>query len=492
MSFGEDIRSLVNEALDPALSKAGSWARIPLGQVATILNGYPWKSKYFDNTTGVALIRIRDVTTGMTETFYNGPTVDGFWIEQGDLLVGMDGDFNLRRWNSDRGLLNQRVCKITTDPDAYSSEFLEYILPPYLRLINDNTSSVTVKHLSSRTLAEIPLPLPPLAEQRRIVAKLDVLTARLADARGQLDRIPALTKQLRKRSVSRAFDGSLTADWRMARGDSKIVTDDALDQAYRIEAGSLRRKPPAEIDWRPSFDIPSSWRWVSIDQVVAQVQYGSSAKTTSDSSGVPVLRMGNIQRGKLDLTDLKYLPRDHDEFPDLLLNEGDVLFNRTNSLELVGKTAVYKRLDKPTSFASYLIRIRPSGVLPELLSAYLNSPFARSWIERVANQQVGQANVNGSKLKALGIPLPPFDEQAEILQRLSTVFAHADHLEAESARARVLLDRMEASILTKAFKGELVPQDPQDEPAIVLLDRIRAQRTFPHERKGRRTGTAPA
>jgi type I restriction enzyme S subunit len=292
-----------------------------------------------------------------------------------------------------------------------------------------------------------------------------------------------LTEELRKQIVREAFDGTLTADWRISNGNSEITSDNTLNEAYLSEVGSPRRKPPAEIEWRPSFDVPPSWRWVSIDHLVTQVQYGSSAKTSSDANGVPVLRMGNIQRGKLDWTDLKYLPRDHKEFPDLLLNEGDLLFNRTNSFELVGKTAVCNRLDKPTSFASYLIRIRPYAMLADLLSAYLNSPLARSWVKRVASQQVGQANVNGSKLKALGIPLPPFDEQAEMLQRLNAAFARADRLEAEAARARALLDRLEAAILAKAFKGELVPQDPNDEPASVLLDRIRAQRAAAPEAK---------
>jgi type I restriction enzyme S subunit len=294
--------------------------------------------------------------------------------------------------------------------------------------------------------ARIPVPVPPVAEQRRIVAKLDLLTARIARARGELDRVPILAEQFRKQIVCEAFDGSLTADWRVSNADSKIITDDALNEAYLTEAGSPRRKPPAPIEWRPGFALPSSWRWVSIDQVVTQVQYGSSAKTSSDADGIPVLRMGNIQRGRLDWTDLKYLPRDHEEFPDLLLNEGDLLFNRTNSFELVGKTAVCKDLYSLTSFASYLIRIRPFGVLAELLSAYLNSPFARSWIERVVSQQVGQANVNGSKLKALGVPLPPFDEQTEILRRLNNAFARDHRLEAEAARARALLDRLESAI----------------------------------------------
>ena len=128
--------------------------------------------------------------------------------------------------------------------------------------------------------------------------------------------------------------------------------------------------PFLTVSWRPDLDIPPSWRLVSVDQVVAQVQYGSSAKTSEESDGVPVLRMGNIQRGELHWTELKYLPANHAEFPNLLLEVGDVLFNRTNSFELVGKSAVCKALDRPASFASYLIRVRPSAILGELLAMY--------------------------------------------------------------------------------------------------------------------------
>jgi hypothetical protein len=197
VSFGEDVAELVELSRDPVVAKAVDWPRVPLGEVAEILNGFPWKSDRFSKSGGVPLIRIRDVTTGETETFYDGPITEGYWVEPGDLLVGMDGDFNVRRWQSEKALLNQRVCKITSDPDFFDTRMLEYLLPGYLRLINQATSSVTVKHLSSRTLAELPLPFPPLAEQRRIVAKLDALTARLARARAELDRVLNLAHRLR-------------------------------------------------------------------------------------------------------------------------------------------------------------------------------------------------------------------------------------------------------------------------------------------------------
>ena len=332
--------------------------------------------------------------------------------------------------------------------------------------------------------AKIVVPVPPLAEQRRIVAKVDALTASIGRARVDLERVSALADNLRASTVVAAMRGDLTARW---RGEHNLYASPAAEteDAYERVAGMRRRKPALPVEWRPEITIPSSWRWASVDELVGVVQYGTSAKTTDDAGGVPVLRMGNIQRGALDWTKLKYLSASHDEFPALFLIDGDVLFNRTNSPELVGKAAVY-RGNEPASFASYLIRLRCADILPDLLARYLNSPIGREWVGQVASQQVGQANVNGTKLKALGIPFPPMAEQIEMNRLLDAAFARADRLEAEATRARAVLDRLEAAILAKAFRGELVPQDPNDEPASVLLDRIRAERAAaPKPKRGR-------
>jgi type I restriction enzyme S subunit len=185
------------------------------------------------------------------------------------------------------------------------------------------------------------------------------------------------------------------------------------------------------------------------------VQYGSSAKTSEDPTGIPVLRMGNIIEGQLQITELKYLPKSHDEFPALLLEPGDVLFNRTNSAELVGKTALYRGHPKPCSFASYLIRVRLlNGCLPEFLVYYINSVFGRGWISSVVSQQVGQANVNGTKLQALVVSLPPFAEQeiivAEVERRMCLLGNLDNAIDASFARA----ERLRQSTLSRMFNGE--------------------------------------
>lgn len=204
------------------------------------------------------------------------------------------------------------------------------------------------------------------------------------------------------------------------------------------------------------------WRWLTIGEIAAEVRYGTSSKTNQDADGVPVIRMGNIQEGTIVLNSLKYLPASHHEFPQLLLEPGDLLFNRTNSAELVGKCAVYKGNPSCASFASYLIRVRlKAGFLPEYIAFYINSSYGREWIKSVVSQQVGQANVNGTKLKNLQIPLPPLDEQRRIVEEIEQQFTRLDAGVAALRSAQTKLKRYRAAVLKTACEGKLVPTEAE-------------------------------
>lgn len=223
--------------------------------------------------------------------------------------------------------------------------------------------------------------------------------------------------------------------------------------------------------------LPEGWTWASVEQVSSVAQYGSSAKC-AEAGEVPVLRMGNLSRdGAIDAARLKFLPSRHPEFPELLLSEGDLLFNRTNSAELVGKSAVYRGTPSPCSFASYLIRIRTiMGCDSRYVAACLNSSYGREWIKAVVNQQVGQANVNGTKLQAFVFPLPPAPEQSRIVEETERVLSTSQVAEQAIESNQKRATRLRQSILKRAFEGKLVSQNPNDEPAAVLLGRIRAER----------------
>lgn len=348
------------------------------------------------------------------------------------------------------------------------------------------------------------LPLPPLNEQRRIVEKLDAAFDKSRAAKARLERLPALLEKLKRSILAAAFRGDLTKDWRAANPDvepaSLLLERIRAERRRRWEEG-LRAKgkapkkatyeEPAPVDVAGLPELPEGWAWASVDELASLFQYGSSAKT-DDVGEVPVLRMGNIFDGELVVGNLKFLPRTHDEFPELFLKPGDILFNRTNSPELVGKTAVYRGDPATCSFASYLIRVRVEVIEPAWVSYYVNSPAGRDWVRSVVAQQVGQANVNGTKLRALAVPVPPAGEIRAALMLVQAAFDAVRALRGRVERAAFAASRCEQAALGKAFRGELVPQNPTDEPASVLLDRIRAARADEPQRarRGRAARTA--
>ena len=187
------------------------------------------------------------------------------------------------------------------------------------------------------SISDFKITLPPVSEQRRIVAKLDALDASSKRARADLDRIPALVARAKQAMLAKAFRGDLTADYRASGRmsapqyeEAELYGEKKRKEAWRVwasEQNSKRRyKPPQSVDWTPDLNLPEGWCWLSVDQLCAASQYGSSAKTNDDTAGVPVLRMGNIQDGRLGFSNLKFLPQGHSEFPELLLKEGDLLF----------------------------------------------------------------------------------------------------------------------------------------------------------------------
>ena len=291
--------------------------------------------------------------------------------------------------------------------------------------------------------------LPPLPEQRRIVAKIDSLTGKSKRARDHLDHIPRLVEKYKQAVLAAAFRGDLTREWRLAHG---------LPEPHSVQLGN----------------------------VAEGFNYGSAAKSVKEGR-VPVLRMGNIQNGKLDWADLVFT-NDAVEISKYRLVPGDVLFNRTNSPALVGKTALYDS-DRVAIYAGYLIKVRcKPELLPTFLTYCLNSPMGRAYSWAVKSDGVSQSNINAKKLAAFSFDLPSPQEQAEIVRRIETAFIWIDRLASEATSARRLIDRLDQTVLARAFRGELVPQDPTDEPASALLDRIRAERgAAPKAKRGRKT-----
>ena len=336
------------------------------------------------------------------------------------------------------------------------------------------TGAVGQKRVPATFLEQCEIPLPELDEQRRIVAEIEKQFSRVDEAVATLKRVKTNLKRYKAAVLNAAVEGRLVETEAEAalrehrdyeHGEQLLQRILEARRSHWHCKGKYRE--PAVPDTTELPVSPGGWAWASIEQLSRLVEYGTSAKTSEDSSGVPVLRMGNIVEGELRFDELKYLPTTHDEFPGLLLQSGDLIFNRTNSPELVGKTAVYTGSPKECSFASYLIRVRlVDGAAPKLPAAYINSSHGRKWVKSVVTQQVGQANVNGTKLRALAVPLPPEPEQQRIVTELDRRLSLLRQAESQISANLQRSSRVRQSILEWAL-GQRIGQIGDRRPSAV-------------------------
>lgn len=379
----------------------------------------------------------------------------------GRICTGFDGAYNVA------------LAKLIFNDSYLSREFVKYLfMGPWFREVVSNNSRSCQTGFNRNDIKDVSFPLAPLKEQRRIVAKLEKLLYRIDACKERLEKIPALLKRFRQSVLSATCSGRLTADWREKNPDVRLEChSEQSEESHAISKGETLRFTQGD---NGESHLPESWIVTALEKLCEGFQYGTSAKSQK-SGKVPVLRMGNIQNGKIDWTDLAYTS-DEDEINKFILRKGDVLFNRTNSPELVGKTGIYKG-ERPAIFAGYLIRIKN---YPDLNSEYLNyclnTVYAREFCQQVKTDGVSQSNVNAQKLGKFPLSLPPLPEQHEIVRRVESLFKKADEIEARYKKAKAFVDKLTQSILAKAFRGELVPQDPDDEPASVLLERIKAEK----------------
>jgi type I restriction enzyme S subunit len=315
--------------------------------------------------------------------------------------------------------------------------------------------------INQRSLSQVSVLLAPTREQKRIVAKVEQLLARINAARERLAKVPAILKRFRQSVLAAACSGRLTADWRDRHGEVDSVDEilKRLEKRRVDEATTPKQKNRLKeiYSYREKEDprlIPENWTYVALDKLCGSFQYGTSRKSQS-SGKVPVLRMGNIQDGHIDWNNLVYTS-DDSEIQKYRLNSGSVLFNRTNSPELVGKTGIY-RGEQPAVFAGYLIRINNFDDLnSEYLNYCLNSNHAKEFCLRVKTDGVSQSNINAQKLGKFEVPFCSLEEQQEIVRRLGALFRFADQIEARYQKAKAHTEKLTQAILSKAFRGDLV------------------------------------
>ena len=351
--------------------------------------------------------------------------------------------------------------------------------------------------------------LAPLPEQCRIVAEVEKQFTRLDASVVALRRAQANLKRYRASVLRAACSGELVAtEAELARAEGReyepagVLLESILaERRAHWEAQEKRRgkyKEPAAPDTSDLPTLPEGWAWATLEQAT-EIQGGiqKQPKRTPATNPSPFLRVANVLRGNLDLTEVHLIELFSGELEKLRLVAGDLLIVEGNgSPSQIGRMAIWKGAIDDCVHQNHIIRARVrSGIVPQFVETYWNSPLGTASVLNVASSTSGLYTLSVSKVGGLPVPLPPLAEQhrivAEVERRLSVIQQAETAVEASLRRA----ERLRQSILKRAFCGELAPQDPDDEPASVLLERIRAQReaepaeaaTTKQQRPARRT-----
>lgn len=371
-------------------------------------------------------------------------TVSEFWnsidpkyfLLENDVLLNTLGHGTLGR----AGIVPVLHKKLLTDGhlfvfrlySAIASKYFYYYLQykrPEIEISANGSTNQTF--LSLKRTNQWLIPVPPLAEQERIVAKIEELLPLVSEYDEVENRISALNTEfpdkLRKSILQQAVQGKLTERDPSDEPAIELLDRIRAEKAKLIAEGKIKKEKiiPVISEEDQLFDIPDTWTWTTIADTCTNIQYGTSEKS-APSGKVAVLRMGNLQGGKIDYSNLVYTSNDYD-IERCHLEYNDLLFNRTNSKELVGKTAIYKA-EIPAIYAGYLIRVTPIMIDSDYLNYVMQSHFFKKYCLAVKTDAIGQSNINAEKLKRFVFPLPPLAEQKRIVARVEELLAMCDAL----------------------------------------------------------------
>ena len=415
------------------LARAPTWPRVELGELVTIVNGAAFSSREFNTEgSGEPLVRIRDVGVNHPATFFSGSWDPDHRVRPGDVLIGMDGDFRVAKWSGPPALLNQRVCRLDVVDSRLTVGWLMLVLPGYLDAIWRETSSVTVKHLSSRSIAEIPIPIPPLEEQRRIVDILEDHLSRLDAAQECLAR---------------------------ARQRSEVMRSALLHRSV------LGMEPALVSDQVETFQesLPSGWSWVCLGDLLQPGKesfkrgpFGSAlTKATFVESGYQVYEQYCPINDDCSYARYFITGEHYDRLSAFAVQAGDFLVSCAGTL---GRITQVPGEFAPGVINQALLRIRiDRRLMHDRYFLWLfRSPYFQQQLTSGAS---GTAMVNlkaVKDLKAIMVPLPPLQSQVEMVNALEDQFRSLERLQHQVDVALNKGRAMRSAVMSGAFSGRLL------------------------------------
>lgn len=488
------------------------WIECKLGDVCSKPQ-YGWTSKA-GKSGKIKYLRTTDISDGSLNwdevpfCIEEPADKEKYQVRKNDILVSRAGSvglsFRIKEDVSFDAVFASYLIRFKSYDDA-TARLLEYFLQSklYWDQISDFTAGIAIPNVNASKLEELSIPLPPLPEQQRIVEKLDALMARISNSKTRLEKIPTLLKNFRQSVLAAAVSGELTKEWREEKEiDSKKLLEEI--QAKRItkyKAACLKaktnkeRKPikPSNLDDKLAIEeevdfltpkIPETWVKVPLGitsanspNSIVDGPFGSSINVKTDyiESGVPVIRINNVRPLKFVNENLRFISQE--KFSELErhnVSSGDILLAKVGAT--IGDCCIYPEglpIAMLSTTGSCRITVDDSCFDKQYICFVLNS--LKNVMQQIASE-VAQPFLNMSTVKNLPIPFCPIEEQKEIVRKVEELFHFANSIEARYQKAKAWFDKLPQSLLAKAFRGELVPQNANDEPASELLKRIQNEK----------------
>ena len=514
----------MSEPFDQLWKLPKTWHWVTMGDVSTIIGGGTPATNDAGNFGGaIPWITPADLTNHTAKYIYRGSrfiTEKGLsdsgarWLPRGSVLFSSRAPI---------GYTAIAAQNVTTNQGFKSFALASEMVPDYVyhwlksskRIAEEMASGTTFLELSGAKAAQLPMPLPPAREQARIAEKLEELLSDLDAGVAELKAAQQKLQRYRQSLLKAAVEGALTAEWRAknppTETGAELLQRMLRERRARWEEQQLAKfaahgKAPPK-GWKDKYpepqppkteglpELPEGWVWVTVDCAGDVLlgrqrapQYLTGRYTTK------YLRVANIKDDRIDFGDIESMDFDDVHLVKYLLRPGDILVSEGQSPELVGQSAIFRGHSEPLCFQKTLHRFRaiPSLCLTDFAQLVFRSHVASGLFMRLASITTNIAHLTLEKFEAAPFPLPPVAEQLEIIDRASELQGDANALEqaAHAALCRVAIQRQ--NILLAAFRGDLAPQDPNDEPASVLLERLRAERSATAkpakgERKSRKT-----
>jgi type I restriction enzyme S subunit len=482
------------------------WCWAPLGKLGTWTGGgTPSKANAAYWTNGdIPWVSPKDMKVdviGETEDKITAVAVEGSaakYVPASSVLMVMRSGILRHSFPvavTDRVVTLNQDLRAITPCGAVSAHYLaRYLARAAKQVLADcSKDGTTVNSVEVSALEKLPVPLAPLAEQKRIAARVDALFAGITEGEAALAEARKGLDTFRRALLKAAVTGELTREWR----EKNPVAETGHDLLARIRAERASGVPSKGRGKRAADatalntsilpGLPDGWAWATLGEI-GEIVGGATVdkkRKPADPITVPYLRVANVQRGHVDLSEVKTITVERASAQKLRLLKGDLLLNEGGDRDKIGRGWVWDGSIPDMIHQNHVFRVRPhEGSNPFFISHYANEMGRRFFIDE-GKQTTNLASISLSKISLLPIPIPPPAEAAEILRRVSEALSAADEtralLDAEAADA----SRLKQSILKAAFEGRLAPQDPEDEPASVALARLRAEPAAPKARRGR-------